>query len=153
MDNDGQASTTTHSGMDGHDQNGPGAASPRRRRLAAMAAAVVALAALGTACTPEQVQIYNDLTAPTREVLTDDQLFWLRNCESHGRYEAVSANGVYRGAYQFLQSTWDGVADRHYPWLVGRDPATVEPWWQDAMARALWSERGRSPWPVCGRRI
>jgi hypothetical protein len=153
MNHDDSASTGTHSGMDDHDQNGLVDRRPRRRRMATLAAVVVALAALGTACTPEQVQVYTELTAPTREVLTDDQLFWLRNCESHGSYEAVSANGLYRGAYQFLQSTWDSVADRHYPWLVGRDPATVEPWWQDAMTRALWSERGRSPWPVCGRRI
>ena len=116
--------------------------------------AVLLGGALATsACTPEQVRLYDAVTASTRDVLTDTQLFWLRNCESHGSYEIVSANGLYRGAYQFSQTTWDSVADRHYPWLVARDPATVEPWWQDAMARALFSERGRSPWPVCGRSI
>jgi hypothetical protein len=47
----------------------------------------------------------------------------------------------------------DAVAARHFEWLVGVDPAEAEPWWQDLMARALYSERGRAPWPVCGRRI
>jgi hypothetical protein len=56
------------------------------------------------------------------------------------------------GAYQFSQA-WNRVAGDHFPWLADTDPATVEPWWQDAMARALWSESGPSSWPHCGRRL
>jgi hypothetical protein len=111
---------------------------------------VLALAVLGTACTTEEIALYLETTASTRDVLSADDLSNLRSCESADDYSAVSASGLYRGAYQFDQGTWDAVAGRHFPWLVGRDPATVEPWWQDAVTRALWSERGDQPWPVCG---
>lgn len=33
------------------------------------------------------------------------------------------------------------MASRHFEWLVGVDPAEAEPWWQDLMAKALYSER------------
>ncbi|HEV8297541.1 MAG TPA: transglycosylase family protein [Acidimicrobiales bacterium] len=121
----------------------------RLRQWVALAAMVVVLAA----CTPDQLALFNVVTEPYRDVLTDDQLAVLRDCEAHGNYEAVSASGRYRGAYQFSQSTWDLVADRHFPWLVSADPAATEPVWQDMMARALWSERGGAPWPHCGPRV
>ena len=118
---------------------------------------VIALTALlfTTACTPEEIAFYLDRTAHVNDVLTLEELKRLRDCESSDNYQAVSVNpaGLYRGAYQFVQHTWDGVAERHFPWLVGKDPIEVEPWWQDAMTRALWSERGRQPWPVCGLRV
>ena len=121
-----------------------------RLRLVAFA---LALVTIGTACPPEEIALYLTSTAETRDVLTDDDLLRLRNCESTDNYQAVSPSGTYRGAYQFDQPTWDGVAERHFPWLVGLDPIDVEPWWQDAMTRALWSERGRQPWPVCGKQV
>ena len=74
----------------------------------------------------------------------------IRACESGGNYGAVSSSGQYRGAYQFDRQTWNGVAARHAPSLVGQDPAAAAPADQDAMASALMSERGSSPWPVCG---
>ena len=37
------------------------------------------------------------------------------------------------------------------PASVGVDPAAAAPADQDAMARALYSERGAQPWPYCGR--
>ena len=106
-----------------------------------------------TACTPEEITLFFESTAATRDVLSADDLARLRDCESTDNYAAVSPTGRYRGAYQFDRPTWDEVADRHFQWLVGRDPATVEPWWQDAMTRALWSERGNQPWPNCGQGI
>lgn len=114
---------------------------------------VLGLAVASTACTADQIAFYLQTTAPTRDVLSADDLSNLRACESADNYSAVSASGVYRGAYQFDQETWDAVAGRHFPWLVARDPATVEPWWQDAMTRALWSERGGQPWPVCSQGV
>lgn len=122
-------------------------------------ALVVALTALlfTAACTPEEVAFYVKVTEHVNDVLTPEELKRLRDCESSDNYTAVSLwtdpVGLYRGAYQFVHHTWDGVAERHFPWLVGKDPIEVEPWWQDAMARALWSERGRQPWPVCGLRV
>lgn len=77
----------------------------------------------------------------------------LRRCESGGDYGAVSANGSYRGAYQFSRSTWNSVASRTAPHLVGVDPAAAAPADQDAMALALYRSSGSSPWPHCGRHL
>ncbi len=75
----------------------------------------------------------------------------LRECESNGNYAITNPSGKYRGAYQFDRSTWNSVAERHVPRLVGVDPAAASPADQDAMAFALYSERGSRPWPHCGR--
>ena len=83
--------------------------------------------------------------------LIEPQLVRLRWCESTDNYEAVDASRMYRGAYQFDRSTWNGVAERWAPNLVGQDPAQAEPGHQDRMAAALHSERGWQPWPHCGR--
>jgi hypothetical protein len=77
----------------------------------------------------------------------------LRQCESSGNYRATNPSGRYRGAYQFDQSTWNSVASRRAPHLVGVDPAAASPGDQDAMARALYASRGAQPWPVCGRHL
>jgi hypothetical protein len=68
----------------------------------------------------------------------------LRNCESGGNYQAVSASGKYRGAYQFDQRTWESVGG------VG-DPVDASPEEQDLRARMLYARSGNRPWPVCGR--
>ncbi len=68
----------------------------------------------------------------------------LRNCESSGNYQAVSASGLYRGAYQFDVRTWQSVGG-------SGDPADAPPAEQDMRAETLYRSRGRSPWPVCGR--
>jgi len=77
----------------------------------------------------------------------------LRQCESNGNYAITNPSGKYRGAYQFDRSTWNSVAERHAPNLVGVDPAAASPADQDAMAFALYIERGASPWPHCGRHL
>jgi hypothetical protein len=122
---------------------------PRLRHVLLAGAGLVALAG----CTPEEIAAFTKISAPYEDVLTNEQLGALRECESSGNYQAVSSNGLYRGAYQFNQSTWNGVARRHFPWLEGQDPSAAEPWWQDAMAKALWSESGARPWPHCGSRV
>lgn len=116
-------------------------------------AIALSLSALATACTPAQVAWFREVTEPTRNELSSDDLYRLRMCESTDNYQAISKSGTYRGAYQFDQPTWDGVASRHFPWLVGIDPINAEPWWQDSMTRALWSERGAQPWPYCGKKV
>lgn len=76
-----------------------------------------------------------------------DPLACIRQRESHGDYTVRSANGLYHGAYQFLQGTWDATAasaGRHD--LVGADPAAASPDDQDAMAAALYARRGSQPW-------
>jgi len=77
----------------------------------------------------------------------------LRQCESNGNYAITSPSGKYRGAYQFDRSTWNSVAERYAPDLVGVDPAAASPADQDGMAFALYTERGASPWPRCGRHL
>lgn len=64
-----------------------------------------------------------------------------------GGYAAVSPGGTYRGAYQFLRSTWDSVA-RHAGWhmLVGVDPAGAQVPHQDMMAWHLYQWQGSAPW-------
>lgn len=64
-------------------------------------------------------------------------------CESGGDPSAVSADGTYRGKYQFDQQTWESVGG-------SGDPAAAPEAEQDARAAALQAQRGSSPWPVCG---
>jgi len=84
---------------------------------------------------------------------TEAQWEALRLCESSGNYRAVSRNGLYFGAYQFWPDTWDFVATRNYPRLVGILPTNATPQDQTRMAYRLWEERGDQPWPVCGRHL
>jgi hypothetical protein len=89
-----------------------------------------------------------------KDVLDDGALARLRACESGGNYQIVAYSGGFYGAYQFSQSTWNSVANRHYGGqYAGVRPDYAPAAWQDAFTRALYSEMGRSPWPVCGRRI
>ncbi len=129
----------------------------RSARVLLAAAALGAIVLAG--CTPEQIAAVQRAQAEARandkfhHVVSDAGLARLRQCESGGNYRIVSASGAYRGAYQFNRTTWNGVAARHYPPLQGIDPAKASPYDQDRMARALWAERGRQPWPHCGKRV
>ncbi len=80
---------------------------------------------------------------------TQAQWDQLRQCESQGNYRAYNPAGPYLGAFQFLQSTWDSVARRNYPRLVGVDPRNAAPADQHRMAHALYEESGWRPWPAC----
>ena len=68
----------------------------------------------------------------------------LAQCESSGNPRAAS--GPYQGLYQFDQSTWASVGG------TGR-PADASPAEQLARAQMLYQQRGRAPWPVCGRHL
>lgn len=64
-----------------------------------------------------------------------------------GEYGAVSPGGTYRGAFQFLGSTWRSVSVNagYGEWAdtpVDQVPAHV----QDAVARFLWEHSGTQPW-------
>lgn len=64
-----------------------------------------------------------------------------------GGYRAVSSDGVYRGAYQFLRSTWNNAARAAgRPDLVGVDPAVAAPADQDQVALYLFQHAGPAPW-------
>lgn len=73
---------------------------------------------------------------------TGGRLARIRSCESSGNYGAVSANGKYRGAYQFDRQTWASVGG-------SGDPAAASPQEQDQRAAALYRQRGGTPWPSC----
>ena len=65
-------------------------------------------------------------------------------CESGGDPHALSADGRYRGKYQFDMTTWISVGG-------SGDPASASEAEQDRRARRLLDRRGLAPWPVCGR--
>lgn len=78
----------------------------------------------------------------------------LRQCEASGSYSIVSGNGLYHGAYQFYQQTWDGLANQAgRSDLVGVAPSEAAPADQDALALLLWQQRGTQPWPHCGAHL
>jgi soluble lytic murein transglycosylase-like protein len=64
-------------------------------------------------------------------------------CESGGDPTAVSADGTYRGLYQFDFGTWESVGGHG-------DPAAAPAAEQSYRAALLYSRSGSSPWPVCG---
>jgi len=67
--------------------------------------------------------------------------------ESHGDYGAVSANGMYMGAFQFSQSTWNLAAGAAgLSALVGVPPNLASKAEQDAVAVALYALDGHQPW-------
>lgn len=67
----------------------------------------------------------------------------IASCESGGDPTAVSADGSYRGKYQFDTGTWASVGGKG-------DPAHAPEAEQDYRAALLYSQAGSSPWPVCG---
>jgi hypothetical protein len=77
----------------------------------------------------------------------------VRARESGGDYAVHNYGGSgASGAYQFLPSTWNAIAGATgRDDLVGVDPASASPADQDAMAAALYSQQGSSPWGgYCG---
>ncbi len=136
---------------------------PTKTTTRALAAGIVLIAAFSLAscslgdqslwATAMQNQSFSQaFSLRSTSGVSDDTLARLRQCESHGNYQAVSASGSYRGAYQFARGTWNRTASQVLPAFNGVDPIAAPPFVQDAMARALWAQTGRSSWPVCGRR-
>lgn len=66
----------------------------------------------------------------------------IASCESGGDPTAVSADGRYRGKYQFLPATWEAVGGRG-------DPAAAPETEQDRLAAKLYRTGGPGHWPVC----
>jgi hypothetical protein len=67
----------------------------------------------------------------------------IASCESGGDPSAVSADGAYRGKYQFDYGTWAAVGG-------SGDPAAAPEAEQDYRAALLYVRGGPSPWPICG---
>jgi soluble lytic murein transglycosylase-like protein len=67
----------------------------------------------------------------------------IARCESGGDPAAVSADGTYRGLYQFDEGTWQSVGGTG-------DPAAASPAEQTMRAAMLYARSGTGPWPACG---
>lgn len=67
----------------------------------------------------------------------------LANCESSGNPRAVNPAGYY-GLYQFNTGTWRSVGGSGLPSRASAGEQTYR-------AKLLYKQRGRSPWPHCGR--
>jgi peptidoglycan hydrolase-like protein with peptidoglycan-binding domain len=63
-------------------------------------------------------------------------------CESGGDPTAISADGRYRGKYQFSRATWKAMGGTG-------DPAKAPEYVQDRLAAKLYRQQGTSPWPNC----
>jgi hypothetical protein len=80
---------------------------------------------------------------PAPAPATPPHLQSIAACESGGNPSAVSANGAYRGKYQFSTSTWAAVGG-------SGDPAAAPEAEQDRRAAILYARSGAGQWPVCG---
>lgn len=89
---------------------------------------------------------------PMPQGTTADMWLALRMCESGNNYRSLGSGGLFRGAYQFMQQTWNSTAasDPSLARLVGVDPINAAPVDQDSVAYRLYELQGKSPWPVCG---
>jgi flagellar biosynthesis GTPase FlhF len=92
----------------------------------------------------QQQQAAQAAPAPAASSLSND-FARLRQCESGGNYGDNTGNGYY-GAYQFSQSTWQGLG---YSGL----PSDASPAQQDQAAQQLQAQRGWSPWPSCSAQL
>jgi peptidoglycan hydrolase-like protein with peptidoglycan-binding domain len=102
------------------------------------------LGALGvSAAAPNAQEADSDspAAAPSGDAATTLQR--IAQCESGGNPSAVSADGTYRGKYQFSRETWRAMGG-------SGDPADAPEAEQDRIAAALLAQRGTAPWPVCG---
>jgi hypothetical protein len=73
---------------------------------------------------------------------------WARStaeCESGRDPRAIGGGGIYRGAFQFMKSTW-----RRSPKSPGGDPVDHPYRTQAVVAVALKNREGAGHWPVCG---
>jgi hypothetical protein len=66
----------------------------------------------------------------------------IAECESGGNPRAVSADGRYRGKFQFDMETWRGLGGKG-------DPADAPESTQDRLALKLYRQRGSAPWGAC----
>jgi hypothetical protein len=86
-------------------------------------------------------------TAATTSVPADSSasaaLARIAQCESGGDPTAISADGKYRGKYQFTRSTWAQMGGTG-------DPAAAPEAEQDQRAATLLGAQGTAPWPTCG---
>ena len=84
-----------------------------------------------------------DYPTPESVGVSSATLSAIASCESGGDPTAVSADGAYRGKYQFDYGTWASVGG-------SGDPAAAPEAEQDYRAALLYARGSSSPWPICG---
>ena len=101
------------------------------------------LAALGVSTAAPKAEQADDSSAAAPDGDAAATLQRIAQCESGGNPSAVSADGAYRGKYQFGRETWRAMGG-------SGDPADAPEAEQDRIAAALLAQRGTAPWPACG---
>jgi LysM repeat protein len=89
------------------------------------------------------------LLGPAAPAQAAKQVNWdvVAKCESGGRWHINTGNGYY-GGLQFSRSTWKANGGGKY--APTADKASKAE--QIAIANKLYSKRGLSPWPTCGKK-
>jgi hypothetical protein len=100
------------------------------------------MAALGLGGTTAGAQT-SSVPATTSATGTTD-LAAIAQCESNGDPTAISADGVYRGKYQFTRASWAAVGGTG-------DPAAAPESEQDQRAALLMAKQGPKAWPRCSQ--
>jgi len=137
---------------------------PGARRLAvAIALATVAAMAIGWLAVgsanagsggvgpgagPERAQRHDGRYGRLWERVSAGERRWAHRtsaCESGGNPNAIGGGGRYRGAFQFLRSTW-----KSSPKSPGGDPIAYPYRTQAVVAVLLKRRDGAGHWPVCG---
>ena len=133
----------------------PAAAAAAVRAAQAQASAAAAASARSHApAAPAPAPASSSASGPARAPAsggTDPALNPFLQCvvqvESGGNYAAVSPNGLYMGAFQFSQPTWNMAAQAAgRPDLVGVPPNLASKADQDTVAVALYALDGEQPW-------
>ena len=123
------------------------AAAVAAAQKAALAAAEKAAAAAQKAGTGSASGVTAGRPTSVADPALNPYLQCVVDAESHGDYGAVSPNGMYMGAFQFSQSTWNLAAGAAgLSALVGVPPNLASKAEQDAVAVALYALDGHQPW-------
>jgi hypothetical protein len=85
-------------------------------------------------------------SAATPSTVPGDVWTLLANCEAGGRPDAVSANGLYYGMYQFSLPTWASVGGTGLPSQASPEEQTMR-------AQMLQARSGWGQWPACARSL
>ena len=99
------------------------------------------LAALGLSSSDPEPEPATGAEAPS-DASASATLQRIAQCESGGNPTAVSADGQYRGKYQFDRATWERMGGTG-------DPAQASEAQQDRIAAKLLAQSATSPWPNC----
>lgn len=92
------------------------------------------------AAATKYTRIWNDFSGADRRWAAQTS-----DCESGGDPDAIGGGGAYRGAFQFLKSTW-----KASPKSPGGDPIDFDYRTQAVVAVLLKQRDGAGHWPVCG---